>query len=71
MELLQGLQAALPRSDDEDTVAELKELLTNLIIMQNRLGERDARLGDLLGRLVEARPVDASERVKLVASGGA
>ena len=59
LELLRGLQAALPKSDDEDSVTELKELLTNLIIMQTRLAEREASLHDALRRLVDDSPLDA------------
>ena len=59
LELLRGLQAALPKSDDDDSVNELKELLTNLIIMQTRLADRDASLHDALRRLVDDGRLDA------------
>ena len=58
LELLRGLQAALPKSDD-DSVNELKDLLTNLIIMQTRLTDRDASLHDALRRLVDDGRLDA------------
>ncbi len=59
LELLRGLQSALPKSDDGDSVTELKELLTNLIIMQTRLADREASLHDALGRLVDDSRLDA------------
>ncbi len=59
LELLRGLQAALPKSDDGDSVTELKELLTNLIIMQTRLADREASLHDALKRLVDDSQLDA------------
>ena len=59
LELLRGLQAALPKSDDGDSVTELKELLTNLIIMQTRLADREASLHDALRRLVDDSRLDA------------
>ena len=59
LELLRGLQTALPKSDDGDSVTELKELLTNLIIMQTRLADREAGLHDALRRLVDDSRLDA------------
>ena len=59
LELLRGLQAALPKSDDGDSVTELKELLTNLIIMQTRMADREASLHDALRRLVDDGRLDA------------
>ena len=53
LELLKGLQAGLSKSDDQDHVIELKELLTNLIIMQTRLSDREDSLHDALSKLVE------------------
>ena len=53
LELLKGLQGALSKSDDQDVVTELKELLTNLIIMQTRLSDREDSLNDALRKLVE------------------
>jgi hypothetical protein len=59
LELLRGLQTALPTVDDRDSVTELKELLTNLIIMQMRLADREAGLHDALRKLVNDSPLDA------------
>ncbi len=59
LELLRGLQTALPKSDDGDSLTELKELLTSLIIMQTRLADREASLHDALRRLVDDRRLDA------------
>ncbi len=49
----------MPKSDDGDSVTELKELLTNLIIMQTRLADREAGLHDALRRLVGDSRLDA------------
>ena len=43
----------MSKSDDQDVVTELKELLTNLIIMQTRLSDREGSLHDALRKLVE------------------
>ena len=43
----------MSKSDDRDAVIALKELLTNLIIMQTRLSDREDSLNDALRRLVE------------------
>ena len=43
----------MSKSDDQDVVIELKELLTNLIIMQTRLSDREDSLNDALRKLVE------------------
>ena len=59
LELLRGLQSALPKSDDEDSMTELKELLTNLIIMQTRLADREASLHDALRELGDDSRLDA------------
>ena len=56
--LLRALQSALPMSD-EGGVTELKELVTNLIIMQTRLADRDQGLSELLHRLVESGAVES------------
>ena len=58
LELLRDLQAALPRSDDEDGESELKELLTNLIIMQTRLADREASLHDAMASLTDESRLD-------------
>jgi hypothetical protein len=52
LELLRSLQTALPRSEADEAVSELKEMLTNLIIMQTRLAEREDGLLDLLSRAI-------------------
>ena len=49
----------MPKSDDEDSFTELKELLTNLIIMQTRLADREASLHDALRRLADDSRLDA------------
>ena len=59
LELIRGLQTALPKSDDGDSLTELKELLTNLVIMQTRLADREASLQDALSRLVDDSRLDA------------
>jgi len=56
--LLRALQAALPLSEERGGITELKELLTNLIIMQTRLTDREEKLHDLLHQLIEARMLD-------------
>ena len=40
--LLTGLQNTLPKADEDSPVEELKETLTNLIIMQSRTAGREA-----------------------------
>ena len=62
LELLRSLQAELPRGDDQEGVAELKELLTDLIIMNSRLADRESRIGPLLRGLID---VHALERVSV------
>ncbi len=49
----------MPKSDDGDSVTELKELLTSLIIMQTRLADREASLHDAVRRLVDDSRLDA------------
>ena len=58
LELLRALQSALPMSD-ESGFTELKALVTNLIIMQTRLVDRDQGLSELLDRLVESGAVES------------
>ena len=63
LKLLTALQRALPRSADEEDgpAGELKGLLTNVIIMQTRLNEREADLAGLLEQAAEAvlvKPVE-------------
>ena len=47
LEVLRALQKAIP-AHEEDASSEMKETLTNLIIMRTRLNERQAALPDLL-----------------------
>ena len=47
MEALRVLQRAVPAREHESS-SELKETLTNLIIMRTRLNERQSALPDLL-----------------------
>ena len=47
LEVLRALQRAAP-ADEEESSSELKETLTNLIIMRTRLNERQSVLPDLL-----------------------
>ena len=42
LELLTGLQTALPRADEDSPIEELKETMTNLIIMQSRTAGRES-----------------------------
>ena len=59
LELLRALQAALPRSGDPPAVvAGLKDLLTDLIIMQSRVSGRDEELRGLLRQLIDSKAVD-------------
>ena len=59
LELLRALQSALSRADERrSTVNDLKDLLTDLIIMQSRLAGREARLSELLNRLVESKGLE-------------
>ena len=69
LELLRALQTALAASDEPGPVAELKELLTDLIIMQSRLQGREERLAALLQQAGEQNvPEDIPiERAKLQA----
>ena len=47
LEVLRALQRAVP-AHEEDTSSEMKETLTNLIIMRTRLNERQSALPELL-----------------------
>ena len=51
LEMLKSLQTTLPR-EDEGAVAELKELLSQIIIMQTRLAGREESLDQLLQEIV-------------------
>ena len=59
VDVLRELQSALSTSDEEGVIADLKEVLTDLIIMQHRLAGRDERLHELFGQLIEARPQES------------
>ena len=56
LELLKSLQAALP-SQEAGGLADLKEMLSNLIIMQTRLAGREKELDESLSALTENPPV--------------
>ena len=56
--LLRDLQSSLTASGDSDTVAEFKDLLTNLIIMETRMSGRNERLPELLTQLANAEGLD-------------
>jgi hypothetical protein len=56
--LLRDLQSALPSSQELAMFADLKELLTNLIIMETRVSDRSGRLLELLNQLTEASLLD-------------
>ena len=58
LELLRALQSALPSSDEPGLVADLKELLTDLIIMQSRLAGREERLQGLLRQIGNSQALD-------------
>lgn len=54
--MLRSLQSALPRGAG-DQAADLKELLSNIIIMQTRLAEREAQLNESISALSSNPPV--------------
>ncbi len=56
LDLLKSLQTALPSQDSGD-IADLKELLSNLIIMQSRLAGREEELDGALSLLSGNPPV--------------
>ncbi len=56
LDLLKSLQTALPSQDTGD-LADLKELLSNLIIMQTRLAGREKELNESLTALSVNPPV--------------
>ncbi len=70
LEALRALQRATP-SQSEDSSSELKETLTNLIIMRTRLNERQSVLPELLreasgrGLTSVVLPDDAAEQLGL------
>ena len=56
LDLMRALQRAFATGDDED-VAELKESLTNVIIMRTRLNERQAGLTELLDKASKTQAI--------------
>ncbi len=58
LELLRELQTSLSSSGETGTVVDLKELLTNLIIMETRVSDRSERLSELLKDITEAGGLD-------------
>ena len=58
LELLTALQSALPKGDGETRDAELKGVLTDLIIMQNRLAGRERVLQEHLGQVSDSPGLD-------------
>ena len=48
LRLLAALQKAVDRADDDSAVGQLKGALTNLIIMQTRIREREGGLAEML-----------------------
>ena len=58
LDLLRALQSSLSSSGETGTVVELKELLTNLIIMETRVSDRNERLSELLKDITEAGGLD-------------
>ena len=66
LSLLRGLQTALPRSEDDESLEDLKETLTNLIIMQSRTADREGGLAEdiyrsVISGAVESAVVDKAE----------
>ena len=70
LEMLKSLQTALPR-DGEGAVAELKDLLSQIIIMQTRLAGREESLDGLLEELVRLRGTGGVALDERVVSGAA
>ena len=70
LEMLKSLQTALPR-DGEGAVVELKELLSQIIIMQTRLAGREESLDGLLEELVRLRGTSGVALDEGVVSGAA
>ena len=59
LHLMRELQSALPRAEESTAVTDLKELLSNLIIMGTRLADRDESVMELLERLPEDGVLDS------------
>ncbi len=60
LELLRALQSSWSSSGETGTVVELKELLTNLIIMETRVSDRNERLSEALERDNRSRRIGLS-----------
>lgn len=58
LEVLRGLQRAVPSDDAGDSI-ELKEALTNVIIMRARLNERQSELMELLSEAVKRHKLES------------
>ena len=56
--LLRALQSSLPGSEEPGIAAEFKELLTNLIIMETRVSDRNESLSELLKQLANVEGLD-------------
>ena len=56
--LLRALQSSLAGSEEPGIVAEFKELLTNLIIMETRVSDRNESLSELLKQLASPQGLD-------------
>ena len=65
--LLTGLQTALPRADEGSPIEELKETMTNLIIMQSRTAGRESGVAGNILELAAAGEIGpaAVDRDKL------
>lgn len=50
LKVLTALQQAVDRADEDSAAGRLKGMITNLIIMQTRIREREGGLSDLLGQ---------------------
>ncbi len=63
LEMLKALQESLPRSDDGDDTSTggLKDALTNVIIMQSRIGDREQEVAALLREAGPADGIDSDE----------
>ena len=70
LEMLKSLQSVLPRKD-EAAVTELKELLSQIIIMQTRLAEREESLDQHLEGLVRLGGISDVALYEGVVSGAA
>ncbi len=58
MGLLRALQSSLPGSEQPGIVAEFKELLSSLIIMETRVSDRNDNLSELLKQLTNGEGLD-------------